>query len=342
MSAIPVTLERVTITNSTAIDYGGAIYTEDFMTLKIIDSTFSGNSAGEYGGALDANDTVTTITGSTFAGNTSPRGGAVDMYTANSSLVATNSTFTGNQDQAFYIFGSQVRLFSSTVSGNGAATTFSGAVVGSATAWASAVADTCGLPFGAGSDYNALSHSCLPAESAHNITPADFDLGELAANGGWTQTMLPRSESPLISAIPEGVADIPATDQRGIPRSAPYWIGAVQNSGARNPVFDTPVPTADGFAVNVTNYDPAWTWTPAVVDPSGASVVAGTHSGTTLPLTITGLSPGQSGKVRVETDRAGYDPGSSEITGTATTGAARNPVFDTPTPTVDGFTVNVT
>ncbi|MGV1006174.1 MAG: hypothetical protein ACOYEV_15720, partial [Candidatus Nanopelagicales bacterium] len=118
--------------------------------------------------------------------------------------------------------------------------------------------------------------------------------------------------------------------------------GTAVTGTARNPVFDTPVATAAGFTVNITNYDPAWTWTPAVVNTSGASVVAGTHSGATLPLTITGLDPGQSGKIRVTTTRTGYEPGTADISGTAATGTARNPIFDTPVPTADGFTVNIT
>lgn len=108
------------------------------------------------------------------------------------------------------------------------------------------------------------------------------------------------------------------------------------------PTFDIPVPTADGFTVNVANYDPSWTWTPAIASPAGAVVVAGTPTGTVLPLQVTGLAPEQAGTVTVTTTRPGYTSTAVEVTGSALTGAALAPVFSSPVSTADGFTVNVT
>lgn len=107
---------------------------------------------------------------------------------------------------------------------------------------------------------------------------------------------------------------------------------------ARTPTFSSPVPTAAGFTVNVTNYDANWTWTPSV---DSGSVAAGTASGSTLPLTVSGLAPGASATVTVDTTRTGYVNGSATVAGAALF-IARTPTFSSPVSTADGFTVNVT
>jgi hypothetical protein len=60
---------------------------------------------------------------------------------------------------------------------------------------------------------------CTPA-----IERADPLLGELADNGGPTETIAPLADSPAI----EGGFGCPATDQRGVPRSEPCTIGAFE------------------------------------------------------------------------------------------------------------------
>lgn len=85
-------------------------------------------------------------------------------------------------------------------------------------------------------------------------------------------------------------------------------------SPALTPTFDTPVRTAGGFTVNVTNYDASYTWAPTA---ASGSVSAGTPSGTTLPLTVTGLSAGASAVVTVTTSRTGYLDASATVTGQA-------------------------
>jgi len=98
---------------------------------------------------------------------------------------------------------------------------------------------------------------------------------------------------------------------------------------ALTPVFDTPVSTADGFTVNVTNYDSAYTWAESV---DAGSVSAGTASGSTLPLTVTGLSAGASATITVTTTRTGYNSGSATVTGQATAAPGPNPGPNPPAP----------
>jgi alpha-tubulin suppressor-like RCC1 family protein len=85
------------------------------------------------------------------------------------------------------------------------------------------------------------------------------------------------------------------------------------------PTFSTPVKTATGFTVNVTNYNAAFTFTPIISVGSG-TVTAGTASGTTLPLTVSGVTAGAT-TVTVATTRLNY------ATGTGTIASAAKPVI---------------
>jgi len=54
------------------------------------------------------------------------------------------------------------------------------------------------------------------------------------------------------------------------------------------PTFDTPVSNSTGYTVNITNYDPDYDY--STTSDTG-TVSAGTPSGSTLPLTLTGIAP---------------------------------------------------
>jgi alpha-tubulin suppressor-like RCC1 family protein len=79
---------------------------------------------------------------------------------------------------------------------------------------------------------------------------------------------------------------------------------------ALNPTFGTPSSTADGFTVQVSNYDGAHTW--AVTTTAGSAVIS--DSGL---VTVTGLTSGQTANVAISTTRAGYDNGSAQANGSA-------------------------
>ena len=118
----------------------------------------------------------------------------------------------------------------------------------------------------------------------------------------------------------------------------PEFVMAIAGLASPAATFDAPVPTPDGYTVNVTNYDALWTWAPSV---NAGAVAAGTATGSVLPLTVTGLAIGQSATVTMATTRAGYLAGSGQVSSTAV-GAALTPTFGTATSTADGFTVDVT
>lgn len=90
--------------------------------------------------------------------------------------------------------------------------------------------------------------------------------------------------------------------------------GAVMTSGISTgitPALDAAVRTVDGFTVHVTNYDPAYTWTPTV---TAGSVTAGAATGGSLPLTVTGLGAAGAATLTVTTARTGYTGGTVTAT----------------------------
>jgi len=113
-------------------------------------------------------------------------------------------------------------------------------------------------------------------------------------------------------------------------------------AAALTPTFGTPQATADGFIVNVTNYDANFGWAASITNSGPGAVTKGTANGSSLPLTVTGLNPLETTTIKVDTTRSGYTSGTANIESAASEGAARNPIFGTPTQTDDGFTVNVT
>ena len=92
-----VALSRLTFKNGVDTSDGGAIYSEGSLT--VTDSTFIGNNAGQYGGAIFSQASYyfssnLTITNSTFEGNqASSTGGAIS---SSSALTVTDSTFSNN------------------------------------------------------------------------------------------------------------------------------------------------------------------------------------------------------------------------------------------------------
>ena len=90
-----VTVSDSTFTDNSAAEYGGAIdsWGDSDGTAIVSGSTFTGNTAAEYAGAIDTG--AFTITGSTFTNNSTDTddGGAI---WADQSSTLSDSTFTGN------------------------------------------------------------------------------------------------------------------------------------------------------------------------------------------------------------------------------------------------------
>ena len=105
---------------------------------------------------------------------------------------------------------------------------------------------------------------------------------------------------------------------------------------ALNPTFGSTTATADGFTVQISNYDSAYTWS-GTATASGTVVVSGTGL-----VTVTNVAPGTSSTATITTTRIGYVGGTADVTETSVLGAALTPTFGSTTATADGFTVVIT
>ena len=114
--------------------------------------------------------------------------------------------------------------------------------------------------------------------------------------------------------------------------SAP--VNATSLLAANTPAFGAPTATADGFTVQISNYDANFTY--AGTATAGSASIDGSGL-----VTITGVSPNTSSTATITTTQTGYANGSAPVTATSLL-AANTPAFDTPTPTADGFTVQIT
>ncbi|MEC9215141.1 MAG: zinc-dependent metalloprotease family protein, partial [Pseudomonadota bacterium] len=93
-------------------------------------------------------------------------------------------------------------------------------------------------------------------------------------------------------------------------------VGADGNS--LTPTFAALTSTADGFTVQISNYDAEFTWD--VATTAGSASISGTGL-----VTVIGLGAGQSATVTVTASRAGFNDGEAEVTGSANVGAALTP-----------------
>ena len=87
---------------------------------------------------------------------------------------------------------------------------------------------------------------------------------------------------------------------------------------ALNPVLTESVPFLGGFNFRITNYDSSFNYSASV---TGGTVTLGTASGTTLPVTVSGLSSAQNVRVTITTTKTGYPQGSATVSGASITSA---------------------
>ncbi len=121
-----VTVTDSTFSGNSAANAGGAVYAE--TAANATNSTFSGNSAGSYGGAIYARGAI-TATSSTFSGNSAPAGNGGAIYGC--PVTATNSTFSGNSARtagAISASGCPATVANATFSGNRATAGNGGAI----------------------------------------------------------------------------------------------------------------------------------------------------------------------------------------------------------------------
>ena len=107
------------------------------------------------------------------------------------------------------------------------------------------------------------------------------------------------------------------------------------------PSFDTStvVSTADGFRINLTNFDANYSW--SGVSSRESATVTINETGTA---TVTGISPGTQSSMTITTSRSGYSTETATtLLYSSITGTGLLPIFDTSTITAtsDGFTIDI-
>jgi predicted outer membrane repeat protein len=231
------TLNNSTFTLNTAYDGGGIYNGGSSGILQGFGLTFSQNSAGFFGGAID-NFADLFISGSTFVQNSASHGGVIgnsdNAFISSSTLSGNSAVLTGG---ALHNTGT-LTLLNSTFFGNSAP-------LGATFALYSNPISSKNVLIGrnSGSSYvncylvlgsvNSLGFniaddaSCGLAGSGDQVV-TDLKLSPLANFGGQTLTHLPRPGSP---AIDNGTGiGAPSIDQRGLPRLAGLAVdvGAVE------------------------------------------------------------------------------------------------------------------
>jgi hypothetical protein len=331
--------------NNTTTENGGGIFNGASRTLTVSNSTLSTNSA--YHGAGIYNSGTATVTHSTLNNNTATNDGG-GINSNNGTFILTNSTLSGNTASTGggIVNFATVTVTNSTISGNSGGGIFNFSTLN--------IANTIIANSTSGGDYSdggGTVNLISPATAANNLvsqgafswattkTSAEINLGTLANNGGATSTLALPTGSAAIgtgNATRSNAAPVNGLDQRGSIRSstAPN-IGAFEGQNPANtPTFGAPTSTADGFTVQISNYDGAFTY-------GGTATASGTVaiSGTGL-VTVSGVAANTSSTATVTTTRTNYDGGSAQVTAVSLA-AASTPIFGTPTSTATGFTVQI-
>ena len=279
-------------------------------TLRLINSTVSGNAAdvdggGIYNERLDSTFAVSHIVNSTVATNTAGSdGGGVSVEVA-TALLITNTIIADNADAGTDYPDIDI---------NGTLTSGGYNLVG-----------------------NRGNESTIPSATGDQVgtsaNPIDARLGPLADNGGdtWTHALL--AGSPALDAIPEGANNYngsPAVDQRGVarPQGAHADIGAyeaeaellvvkavddatpdpgqrvtytvtVENGGAltaTNVFVSDPLPAGLTFVAGSIALDPAGAGVQGTTPPTlahGVTITPGHRITVTMAVTVnTGLAGG--------------------------------------------------
>ena len=224
------------------------------------------------------------------------------------------------------------------------------------TVWVSIQTEVTHPSTGATTYYSERSDPRIPVTPRVAGTAPTFDLPTRTADGYSVRITNYYAGSTYAldeSALPPGASATRSDDTITVTGLAPNQSGVVGVTVSRigyldasasvlgtalaagiAPIFGTPNRTPDGYTVVITNYDASSSY--ALDDsalPPGASA---TSAGDTV--TVTGLDPGVSGVVDVTVSKTGSADASAPVTGSALD-AGIVPTFDTPTRTVDGYTV---
>jgi hypothetical protein len=301
-----LTVSNSTISDNATCDGGGGIW-NDQGTLTVTDSTLWGNTACDTGGGIWNDGGISSVDATTVAGNGADSGGG--GIENSGALTVANSTFSANEASdgggienaaSATLIVTNSTLAQNVASGTGGDISN---LEGTATVTASIVAesktaggDCAGTITDDGYNVDDDGTCGFAAPSISDSSTLDGTLGALTNNGGPTQTIALLPGSPAIDKVP--VTDCPATDQRGISRTAPCDIGAYDTDGTPAIAKVTPALGKVGKKVTITGTDLSdatvtFNGTPAVITKDAATkitttVPSGASSGAVTVSTATG------------------------------------------------------
>ena len=213
------TLLRVTLSKNSAGDTGGAIDSDEGVTVSLTDCTVSGNKSKNEGGGLDPSAGTVTVTNTTISGNHSAKGGGIQLESLGV-LVLDHVTIAKNHAKEGAGLWTEA----------GTTATLTATLLA-----ANAPFDCFGPIVSNGSNLIGRIDGCdITGDTTGNITggpkpvkPVKALLAPLKDNGGPTKTHALKPGSPAINADVGGCPP-PSFDQRGLPRVAPCDIGAFE------------------------------------------------------------------------------------------------------------------
>ncbi len=289
-------ISNSTISGNTAAEGGGisnehsiALQLNVHPTLTISDSTISGNQGGGI-----SNGGTATISDSTISGNTARTGGGIFN---DGTATISNSTISGNAATTVGGGGIYIRI----IVGGAAVTIVNSIVAGNL---------SLGSPSDIGNNLTAASVHNLIGDAATagglvngvngNIVGVDPLLGQLADNGGPTQTMALLAGSPAIdngdnTLVPiDPSTGLPVTtDQRGFTRvvNGSVDIGAFEDQLVVTTPADAQATTAGSVAtVGLGSF------TDSAINAGNSTVVVDFGDGSPT-MTLLNVAPGSLGSV---------------------------------------------
>lgn len=273
VTAGSLTINDSVISNCTSTGNAGAINLTSISSLKVSNSTISGNSSGSAGGAIysaGGAGVIIQITNSTLSGNKAVNSGGAILLTGAGAVTIGQSTISGNQAglngggiRTYGGFSGTLDVTNSTVSKNtltgtgvgrglsrnGGVFNVTSTIVAQNTGGSATTGDLSGtvnlnVNFSLIGVADGATITGANNIKGTNATPVDAKLSALGNNGGPTATHLPGLTSPAldVGSNPGGLT----TDQRGKARviGSGIDIGSVE--------LDPNIPSASAAFVNVT------------------------------------------------------------------------------------------